>query len=689
VLGAGGIGKTTLALAAAHGRRTAQRDGAAWVDLSSIAQTALVTAAVAQALHLPVGPGENPTPALIAGLKTLQVLLVLDNAEHLVDAVARLADAIAAGAPDVRLLVTSQVALKVEHERVFRLGPLSVPETGTGAYEAMSHGAVALFADCAQAAERRFELTDDNVGTVIDLCRHLDGLALAIKLAAGRLRLFGLHGLEQRLAERLKLIAGTSRSAPTRQQTLRAALDWSYGLLTPGEQATFRRLGVFAGGFTLELASAVAGDEEHDEWAVIEQLAALVDHSLVSTDTAEPPRYRLLEVAREYALERLAEQGELQVSHERHARAMLALFERSRTMWYTTSDAVLLEAWSRELDNVRGAIDWSTNRDSLLALDLVGHAGRLYSLLDLHYELWRRCALLEGAVGPDVPATIAARYWLSRSWSHRSSYARAREFAIKSITLYRAIGDELGLFSALCALGNSGSASTEEWRDASAELNSLDQGQWPPRFRAMRPFAEALMHLADGHWAAARDAAEASIALARLAGANRLVMYNQMWKMMAEANLGQMDEAVAACRDLIAQSGRSQSGVLDIAWGFYAAVLLRQGSVKEARDALVSMFAQFRRSEWARLGQFVNVYPRLAIREGRLEAAAKLVGYAIMSARRSGSIRWVGMEPSLVGLTEALEAVLDSQTLQRLMAEGETLDEEAVCALTLEESPPA
>ncbi len=345
VLGAGGIGKTSLALAAAHARRDAQRDGAAWVDLSSISESALVCAVVARALELPVASGDHQLSALVACLKSLDVLLVLDNVEHLIDEVARLSIAIVTGAPGVRLLVTSQVALKVERERVFRLGPLAIPEPGASAHDAMRYGAIELFVDQAQAADPRFRVTDENVGSVIELCRHLDGLALAIKLAAVRLPLFGLRGLKQRLVDRLKLLADASRSAPTRQQTLRAALDWSYGLLSAEEQRTFRQLGVFAGacGFSLDLAGAVVGEAGQDEWAVIEHVSTLLDHSLVVDDGADPPRYRLLESARDYALHQLAERHELDAAQERFARAMNSVMERFYEARWTTPDMPLLE----------------------------------------------------------------------------------------------------------------------------------------------------------------------------------------------------------------------------------------------------------------------------------------------------------------------------------------------------------
>ena len=209
-------------------------------------------------------------------------------------------------------------------------------------------------------------------------------------------RVFGLRGLEQRLGDRLKLLAGASRSAPTRQQTLRAALDWSYGLLSAEEQTTFRHLGVFAGacGFSLDLAGAVAGEAGQDEWAVIEHVSTLLDHSLVVDDGADPPRYRLLESARDYALHQLAERHELDAAEERFARAMNSVMERFDEARWTTPDMSLLSAFARELDNVRLAIGWSLEHDPRLATALVGASSFLYLLLGL---IARARALRRGA----------------------------------------------------------------------------------------------------------------------------------------------------------------------------------------------------------------------------------------------------------------------------------------------------
>lgn len=355
LVGAGGIGKTTLALAAAHALQPQEPDGAAWVDLAPLADPALLVSTVARGLGI-AAAGANPLAALVKALSQRRMLLVLDNAEHLLDAVAALVQAVLAGAPGVHVLVTSQAALNVGGERLFRLGALAAPELGTPVEEALGYGAVALFVDQAQAADRHFRLTEDKLPAVIDLCTRLDGVALAIKLAAARLPLFGLQGLQARLSERFRLLGHGPRSAPSRQQTLRAALDWSHGLLTPHEQIVFRRLGVFAAGFPLDLAAKTACDETHDEWAVIEALGGLVDRSLVMLEAGDDGRYRLLESARDYALGKLADAGELPATHERAARVLRQHFpERAEAEPQTLArhleqGACLLEAaqeWER------------------------------------------------------------------------------------------------------------------------------------------------------------------------------------------------------------------------------------------------------------------------------------------------------------------------------------------------------
>ncbi len=321
VLGAGGMGKTTLALAAAHSIQADHPDGVTWVELAPLSDPALLTSAVAHQLGIPI-PGGNPQAALVGALASRFMLLALDNAEHLLEAVANLVAALLDGAPGVRVLVTSQAALNLDGERVFRLGALAAPDLGATVEDALGCGAIALFVDQAQAVDRHFQLTSDNLPTVVDLCVHLDGVALAIKMAAARMPLFGLQGLQARLSERFRLLGQGPRSAPSRQRTLRAALDWSHGLLSPDEQTVFRRLGVFPASFALDQAAKTACDDRQDEWAVIEALGSLVDRSLVMLDAKSDGRYRLLESAREYAVSKLDEAGERRALNERAARVL-------------------------------------------------------------------------------------------------------------------------------------------------------------------------------------------------------------------------------------------------------------------------------------------------------------------------------------------------------------------------------
>ena len=681
VLGAGGIGKTSLALAAAHARRHAQRDGAAWVDLSSISEPALVCAAVARALELPVASGDHQLSALVAGLKSLDVLLVLDNAEHLIDEVARLCNAIVTGAPDLRLLVTSQVVLKVERERVFRLGPLAIPEPGTSAHDAMDCGAIALFVEQAQVADPRFRVTDENVGSVIELCRHLDGLALAIKLAAARLPLFGLSGVKQRLVDRLKLLADASRSAPTRHQTLRAALDWSYSLLRAEEQATFRQLGVFAGacGFSLELAGAVAGEAGQDEWAVIEHVSTLLDHSLVVDDGADPPRYRLLESARDYALHQLAERHELDAAEERFARAMNSVMERFYEARLTTLDMPLLSAFARELDNVRLAIEWSLQRDPRLATALVGASSGFYLLLGLTHEHRRYAEVLEPLVSSDAVDVITARFWWGQAVHETHSGFPSARAGERAASLFRALGDERGVALSLCCLGICQVYSVAQWSATQAEMDSLAPEAWPVRTKAWRLLAEAAMHNTHGRFDEALSVAEAGLVFARSKGmVNAAAPAFTRWAIVAELALGRLDDALRRSREQIAAECRWRGRALEITLGTHAAILTRQGRCAEARVAIAEFFEASRRTGWQRLGQFGNACVELAFHEQRHLSAASLLGYARAAWWRPDTQR------RCAELLAALETVLDAKTLERLLAKGKALDEEAVCALTLE-----
>jgi predicted ATPase/DNA-binding winged helix-turn-helix (wHTH) protein len=371
VAGPGGIGKTRLAQAAAAARVPACAGGVWWVDLAALGEPGLLPQAVALAMGLRLDGAADVTQALIASWPEADSLLVLDNAEHLLGGVIALLARLRAALLRMRILITSQEVLHLADEQVFRPEPLALPADDQPQHIAAS-GAVALFVARAQAADRRFALDEDNRATVADICRRLDGIPLAIELAAARVPLLGINGVRQRLDQRLQLLTSGDRSALRRHQTLRAALEWSHHLLSAPEQTVLRRLGVFVGGFTLEAAQQVGEDEQGiDRWDVLEHLGALVDKSLVTAEGDElprdMPRYRMLESTRLFALERLIESGESADVRGRHREHFRDVAEAAREQMLV-GDPAGLACFDRERDNVLLALAWpqdDTNESGL------------------------------------------------------------------------------------------------------------------------------------------------------------------------------------------------------------------------------------------------------------------------------------------------------------------------------------
>lgn len=325
IVGPGGIGKTRLAEAAAYSLRQHYPDGVWLVELAPLTDGAMLPGSVAHALGISLSGLRAPCDELVATLEAQHLLLVLDNCEYLVEAVVALSQALLDRAPGTHLLVTSQTPLGLPAERLLRLEPLALPET-LDAARALDYGAVRLLSERVTALDRHFKLDARNIAAVVEICRQLDGLPLAIELAAARIPLLGVQGVHERLAHRFQILTSGSCYRPKRHRTMRAALDWSHGLLGNEEQLVFRRLGVFSGGCTIEAAQHVISDGQLDEWVVLELLGRLVDRSLVVAEGGERPRFRLLESMRAYAIEKLADAGETATLQRRHAEYFAASF---------------------------------------------------------------------------------------------------------------------------------------------------------------------------------------------------------------------------------------------------------------------------------------------------------------------------------------------------------------------------
>jgi len=401
ITGASGVGKTRLAEAVGQDLS----DGMlCWVvELASLSDARFVPNAVAQVLGASIIDTEQPHDAIVAGLQGEPVLLVLDNCEHLVPAVAALCARLLRDLPLLRMLTTSQELLRGPGETVYKLGPLRLPEPGDP--RAAEAGAVQLLHTRVRALARHFEITPANLDDAVVICQQLDGLPLAIELAAGRVPLLGLAGVRERLGELFRLLTGDARVRLRRHQTLRAALDWSYQLMPPPEQALLRRLGVFAGTFSIEGVRQIAADLSASEWDVLDKLGSLIDKSLVQVREQEPPRYLLLETTRAYALEQLAATGETNDALDRHARAthqVCRLATRRRD-----TQAI----WD-EVANIRAAFAWAMRAgDSELAIGLVNDSSVVLALGGLVGEVVQRLAQAEPCITEQTPRALAAQYW--------------------------------------------------------------------------------------------------------------------------------------------------------------------------------------------------------------------------------------------------------------------------------------
>ena len=386
------------------------------VNLAPLSDPSLVASAIGATFGVREHP-ERPVPdTVLHYLKRKSLLLILDNCEHVIESVARIADSILRGCSDVRLLATSREPLRIDGEHVYRMPSLGVPpDNGAmSAAEAMQYGAVALFVQRAGASDARFRLTDENAPPVAEICRRLDGIALAIELAAARVKVLAPHQLAQKLDARFRVLTGGSRTALPRQQTMRALIAWSYDLLSRKEQRLFRQLAIFAGGWTLETVSAICADNESssedaiESWEVLDILSSLVDKSLVQAESfGNETRYRLLESTRGFAHGQLVEHGEYEAVAREHAGAFLERAEQLHEMREETPDRQWLELAGPELDNWRVALQWTLGLrgDVQLGQRLAGSLGSVWRVLAVP-EGWRWTRAALDVVNDSTPQVI-------------------------------------------------------------------------------------------------------------------------------------------------------------------------------------------------------------------------------------------------------------------------------------------
>jgi predicted ATPase/DNA-binding CsgD family transcriptional regulator len=560
--GAGGTGKTRLGLQVAAGLADATRDGAWFVDLAPLQDADLVAVTVADVLGVRVEAGRPALDTLVEAVAGRRLLVVLDNCEHLIGACAKLADVLLRGCPNLALLATSREPLGIDGERIYRVPSMRTPAEGDDAGSVRASEAVRLLAD--RAAAQGVPLAGDEGTTEAAgrMCRRLDGIPLAIELAAARMRVLPAGELEARLDERFALLTGGSRAGLPRQQTLRAMVDWSWELLTGAEQTVLARLSVFAGGFGLAAAEAVAAGPDVPAAEVLGRLGSLVDKSLVQFDHAGagPGRYRLLETVRQYAAGRLDALGPAAVHHARaaHRDYYLALAETAAPRLMAAGQAAWLDRLDAELGNLRAAIAFSlTQADP-------GPGLRLATALRVYWRARGHAAEGAGALRAllDVPAAQEATLRRARALAtaahllqQTGGYATAGDYCQEALIIARAAGDGYLVAELL---------HQQAWMvsqgQPGAALPLIEQGLGLAR-RLGDPHLTARLlsvrstaaYVAGDHAGAARDTAEA-LRLFRRAGD----------RLRAGATLGSLGGIELAAGDLDAARGHLAES-LDIA----------------------------------------------------------------------------------------------------------------------------
>ncbi|MBP6902222.1 MAG: winged helix-turn-helix domain-containing protein [Burkholderiaceae bacterium] len=699
LVGSSGVGKTSLARLVA-----VRRPGrVVWVDLAALTQgrqVADVAGAVARALDLQLSGGDDQAPAqLLAALQGQTLLLVLDNAEHLVQTCAELATLLRP-LDGLTLLVTSQLPLAVAGERVLRLEPLALPgpEAGAASLASPGQGALALLLERIAAADQRFVARPAQLDLLLSLCRQLDGLPLALEMVAARVPLLGLQGVHDALAQRFALLTRGHRDAAARHRTLHGALEWSYQLLGAAEQRLFRALGVFAGGFTLDLAVALMTDEPGARWDVIDGLAALAERSLIVVGSEDPPRYRLLETMRAFALEQLArspapaaeeaekaEQAEEATVRRRHAVALLALFTR-----YTPGDAGLLATCLAEMENAREAVAWARSHDLGIAAPLTAAITLVTTFTAWRHESGNWLLALEGAMeqpaGQALAAPLQAAWWTERA---RVGTIRgdvnARHAARRAVALCKPLNQPRQLLRATLTWVRSIREAEPELEQACAEVQALVAAlpDLPLRDRLGVQGALSRAAVIRHDMAALLAGREAELALARQLGDLDAAHAAESSIVNALSGLGRHGEAVQRGQALLARvdaDGSGSNGNLPWVISPLLAALLALGRVEAARALLPRALAAGQRFATAAMWpQFCA----LALAERRYAVAAQLLGYTRQCYQSRGIRFEPAEEQGLQRCEAAVAAALGSESLAAGLQQGRMLDEGAAEALVV------
>jgi predicted ATPase/class 3 adenylate cyclase len=694
LIGAGGIGKTRTALQVAADLLHGDGDGVWLVDFASLDDPMLVPSAIAEVFNVAdEGGSRRLIDRVGAALRAKKLLIVLDNCEHVLSAASDAATALLRACPEIHLLATSREPLGITGEQSYRMPTLPVPPEGETmtAQRVGEYAAAALFVARARAAQHTFVLTDENAAIVADIVRRLDGIALAIELAAPRIKVLSLSQLDQRLDERFKLLTG-GRAGHSRQKTLHALIGWSYDLLSEAERSLLRQSAIFRGGWTLEAAEAICIDERFPDWDALDLLSSLVDKSLVAVEIeGDEQRYRLLESTRQFALGALEEAGEREDAAARHGRYFAGLAQRAHDEFWQVDAGLWTAQARRELENYRAAVGWGLGGegDAAAGATIVANLRNLWSAT-ARREGRMLCERAAAVLGGDAPESVRGRLALVQAaLSHGSASAAAATEAVRLLSGGDAFDRTEALNLQAGALGRAGrqNEAIALYEQALAAARAT---------RAPRLIGNLLTQL--GYWngalgerARARALYDEAAVLLRACNDRRRLASLQLNRAELLFAEGDIAGALADAREGEAYwRERSAEALLCGVLLNAAAYLLALGRFEEAwTSAREGLELALRGDDGYWVAVAIGHLAQLAAETGDPQRAARLLGYANAVYQRMGSVR----EPTEArGYDRALElilATLPEDRIAALTAQGTAMEQDGAVAEAMAISQPA
>ena len=676
LIGPGGTGKTRLALRIAREQIANFRDGVWLVELAPISDPAFIIPAIASVFELREIQNIPLIEILLDYLRAKEMLLMLDNCEHLIEASAQITDQILHVCPNLKIIASSREALGIEGETVYRVPPLKDEE------------ATRLFVERATKAEPRFHLMDENASFIAQICSRLDGIPLAIELAAARVKLFTPEQIAERLDDRFKLLTGGSRTALPRQQTLHALIDWSYQSLNEVEQRALRRLAVFSGGWTFEAAEAVIGED-----VVMDGLLGLVNKSMVNVEEQEgASRYRFLETIRQYAMEKLLESGEAVESRDRQLDYFMKLGEGASVGLFTAEVNEYLDIFEIEHDNLRSALKWAATSHPEKALKLVDHMGSYWSVRDHNSEAINWCQMIlektESIAGLEMDrarAQIVLGWCCITTGEHRLG----RMAAEQALALSNNTNDEstiaraYGILALACVFTG----------DFPAAQHAAEEGEMFARTRGLKSELAFILasraqiaYVSNGDVPKAKEYMDEAARLSREMGFQWSYSFSTFGLARIAAELGDMELArkrFAESEEVARQMGNKR--IIYSSRSELAHVLRQHGEIDEALKTYLDLLPK-----WKELGHRSAVAHELEciafilVKKGNPARAASLLGAAEALRKAIDSVMTPIEQEEFVKELKSLRASMNDEELQQSWENGRRLSMDESIAFALE-----